>query len=86
MIISKLVFKKTLMPLLPSFLLKIGIKCCYTSHNERHNAVSHSEQVAGYTAIGALVFGLGIGNGHNRIVGTNLHVIYKTNKKISKIN
>lgn len=83
---SKLVFKKTLMSLLPSFLLKISIKCCYTSHNERHNAVSHSEQVAGHTAIGTLIFGLGIGYGHDRIVGTNLHVIYKTNKKISKIN
>lgn len=83
---SKLVFKKTLMSLLPSFLLKISIKCCYTSHNERHNAVSHSKQVAGHTAIGALIFGLGIGYGHDRIVGTNLHVIYKTNKKISKIN
>lgn len=75
MLVSKLDFQKPLVPLLPYFPLKIALNVGYTSYNERHNAVSHSEQVAGHTAIGALVFGLGIGNGHDRIVGTKLHVI-----------
>lgn len=37
-----------------------------------------------HKAIGALFFGLGNGNDHDRIVGTNLYVIYRTNKQTNK--
>lgn len=45
-----------------------------TFDNQRHYGLGHAKQVAGYAAVGSIIFTTGIGDGQNGTVRTNFGV------------